>query len=109
MIGENKAKKIMWLMNRRLYKKYRMLISQANPQFKTITIHITSCTYSNTPHSIISSHYSLQRLELNRVCMTPNNVLHISHYISTASQLKDLLLWSVRERDAMRREEYVHS
>ena len=62
-------------------------------------MHNTSCTYSKTSHSILSSHYNLQRLELEVVYMTSDSVPHLSHYIRTGSQLKELVLRSVRFGD----------
>ena len=56
-------------------------------------------------HSILSSHYSLQRLELLRVRMTSDSVLHFAHYIRKASQLKKLELVRVCDRV----ERYVHN
>ena len=52
-----------------------------------------------TSHTILSSHYSLQRLELWDVDMTSDSARHISHYIRTATQLKDLVLRGVLDRD----------
>ena len=70
----------------------------------TSNIHNTGCTSHNIP----SSYYSLQRLELGRmVLMTSDNVPHFSHYISKASQLKELVLRDVWDRDVRGR--YVHN
>ena len=54
-----------------------------------------------TSHTILSSHYSLQRLELNAVLMTSDNARHISHFISRGTQLKALRLRDER-RDERR-------
>ena len=59
-----------------------------------------------TPHTILSSHYSLQRLLLFNVNMTSDNLHHLSHYISRGTQLEELVLWLVRDRDD---ERYVHN
>ena len=59
-----------------------------------------------TSHNILSSHYSSQSFELCNVRLTSDNARHLSHYISTASQLKELVLRSVWDRDAR---EYVHN
>ena len=59
-----------------------------------------------TSHTILSSHYSLQRLELYDVHMTSDNARHLSHYISRGTQLEELELGSVWERDD---DGYVHN
>ena len=58
-----------------------------------------------TSHNILSSHYSLQRLQLCGVNMTSDSARHISHYISRATQLEVLVLWRVYDRDVR----YVHN
>ena len=60
-----------------------------------------------TSHTILSSHYSLQRLELLGVRMTSDNARHLSHYISRGTQLEVLDLWSVLDSDDDVR--YVHN
>ena len=59
-----------------------------------------------TSHTILSSHYSLQRLELYAVKMTSDSVRHLSHYIRRGTQLKVLVLREVRDSDGDR---YVHN
>ena len=59
-----------------------------------------------TSHTILSSLYSLQRLKLSLVYMTSDNVRHISHYISRGTQLEELELRGMLDRDVMR---YVHN
>ena len=61
-----------------------------------------------TSHTILSSHYSLQRLVLSLVNMTSDNLRHISHYISRGTELEELGLWDVRDSDDERRG-YVHN
>ena len=61
-----------------------------------------------TSHTILSSHYSLQRLELDAVSMTSDNARHISHYISRGTQLKELGLRIVWDSD-VRYVRYVHN
>ena len=56
---------------------------------------------------MLSSHYSLLRLELECVGMTLDNVHHIAYYISTASQLQELELGRVWHSDVDER--YVHN
>ena len=60
-----------------------------------------------TSHTILSSHYSLQRLVLWSVDMTSDNLRHISHYISRGTQLKELELRGVWGSDDDGR--YVHN
>ena len=48
---------------------------------------------------ILLSHYSLERLELWSVSITSDSARHLSHYIGTASQLKELALRDVRNRE----------
>ena len=60
-----------------------------------------------TSHTILSSHYSLQRLVLYRVFMTSDNARHISHYISRGTQLEVLDLRGVLDSDDDVR--YVHN
>ena len=59
-----------------------------------------------TFHNILSSHYSLQSLELVNVFITSDSARHISHYISRAPQLEELVLGRVRGRYD---ERYVHN
>ena len=59
-----------------------------------------------TSHTILFSHYSLQRLKLWNIHMTSDSLLHISHYISRGTQLKELELMGVWDRDDVR---YVHN
>ena len=59
-----------------------------------------------TSHTILSSHYSLQRLQLCGVNMTSDNARHISHYISRGTQLEELELRRVWDSDGLR---YVHN
>ena len=61
-----------------------------------------------TSHTILSSHYSLQRLQLDAVGMTSDNARHISHYISRGTQLKELRLRIVWDCDDDDRR-YVHN
>ena len=60
-----------------------------------------------TSHNILSSHYSLQRLDLWNVTMTSDNARHISHYISRGTQLEELELFGVLDSDDDER--YVHN
>ena len=60
-----------------------------------------------TSHTILSSHYSLQRLVLWGVNMTSDSVRHLSHYISRGTQLEELELRDVWDRDVRGR--YVHN
>ena len=58
-----------------------------------------------TSHNILFLHYSLQSLDLLGVHVTSNSVRHLLHYMSTASQLKKIVLRNVRERVSKM---YVH-
>ena len=64
---------------------------------------------SYTSHTILSSHYSLQRLVLWDVDMTLDSVSHFSHYISRGTQLEELVLSGVKDSDDDDDGRYVHN
>ena len=80
-----------------------MIITEININYTQYKLYIFS-----TSHTILSSHYSLQRLELLNVFMTSDSALHLAHYISRGTQLEELVLRRVWDRD-VKYVRYVHN